>query len=362
MNHDLFGVVKRSIQFSRSSPVPVDIVFTYVRRDNSNTRIVKENAKQFDNSYNRFSDHGELLFALRSVFMYVPWVRNVFVVVSSVHTQMPTFLSEDSYEFVSVRGTHRVALVEHSVIYGTEYASHLPTFNSQSIELHLHKIPGLSEHFLYANDDFFLTKPLSFNRFFTENPVAPGTFMPLLRFNAGTIPNEIDAKHTRKHTVSWYNNVKILHKLFPKSVRDSQLYQSHCFAPLTQSVCVELWDRLPNTLARTSHSQVRSDTDVYFVGLLMYYALYTERAKVVDSNSMYIPVYAHTSISEMKALIVDAMRGSTEMLCINDCDDNVWPPHKVTSFQAMMHCIFPFQLPIEITKLHGRFVDGDIKI
>uniref|UniRef100_A0A1I8IBY8 Stealth_CR2 domain-containing protein n=1 Tax=Macrostomum lignano TaxID=282301 RepID=A0A1I8IBY8_9PLAT len=38
--------------------------------------------------------------------------------------------------------------------------SHLPTFNAPAIESHLHRIPGLSDHFLYFNDDVFLTKPV----------------------------------------------------------------------------------------------------------------------------------------------------------------------------------------------------------
>jgi len=41
----------------------------------------------------------------------------------------------------------------------------LPTFNSAAIECHLHRIPGLSENFLYFNDDFLLGKIqfISFN-------------------------------------------------------------------------------------------------------------------------------------------------------------------------------------------------------
>ena len=41
-----------------------------------------------------------------------------------------------------------------------EDKSHLPTLSSAAIETNLHRIPGLSEHFLYMNDDFFLGKPI----------------------------------------------------------------------------------------------------------------------------------------------------------------------------------------------------------
>ena len=39
--------------------------------------------------------------------------------------------------------------------------SHLPTFNSNSIESNLHRIPGLSRIFAIFNDDFFVGAPIT---------------------------------------------------------------------------------------------------------------------------------------------------------------------------------------------------------
>lgn len=36
----------------------------------------------------------------------------------------------------------------------------LPTFNSHAIEINIHKIEGLAEHFVYFNDDTFINSPL----------------------------------------------------------------------------------------------------------------------------------------------------------------------------------------------------------
>jgi hypothetical protein len=38
--------------------------------------------------------------------------------------------------------------------------SHLPTFSSPAIECHLHRIPGLSDKFLYLNDDTMFGAPV----------------------------------------------------------------------------------------------------------------------------------------------------------------------------------------------------------
>ena len=45
--------------------------------------------------------------------------------------------------------------MDHREIIEQEY---LPTFNSHVIEANLHKIPNLSEHFIYFNDDVFVAK------------------------------------------------------------------------------------------------------------------------------------------------------------------------------------------------------------
>ena len=44
----------------------------------------------------------------------------------------------------------------------------LPTFNSNAIEASMHKIKGLSEHFVYFNDDMYLLKPTKPTDFFKK--------------------------------------------------------------------------------------------------------------------------------------------------------------------------------------------------
>ena len=68
--------------------------------------------------------------------------------VSDRATQTPSWLN-----------THDdVTIVEHREIW--DDLSQLPCFNSNTIESHLHKIPGVAEAILYFNDDVALTQPL----------------------------------------------------------------------------------------------------------------------------------------------------------------------------------------------------------
>ena len=90
----------------------------------------------------RFSDNGELKYSLRSINKYAPWVRHIYLVTDR---QVPKWLALEH---------PKVRVVDHRDIF--EGGDVLPTFNGRAIESRLHNIPGLSEHFVYFNDDMFL--------------------------------------------------------------------------------------------------------------------------------------------------------------------------------------------------------------
>ena len=81
----------------------------------------------------KFSDFNQLKYSLRSIEMYAPWIRNIFIVTNG---QKPSWVNIDH---------PRISIITHSEIF--EDKSDLPTFNSMAIEVHLHKIPGLRNIF-----------------------------------------------------------------------------------------------------------------------------------------------------------------------------------------------------------------------
>ena len=82
----------------------------------------------------------------------------------------------------------------------------LPTFNSSAIELGICAIPGLAEHFVYFNDDMFLTSYVVPEYFFKEG--VPYDMPGLLRS-----PRKIDGNN---FSSLMYNNFIILRKHFTK--------------------------------------------------------------------------------------------------------------------------------------------------
>ncbi len=90
---------------------------------------------------------------MRSVEKYAPWVRHVFIVTNG---QIPAWLNLES---------PRLTIVTHDQLFAAE---NLPTFSSPAIESQLHKIPGLSPHFLYFNDDVMLGRNIYPQDFYTH--------------------------------------------------------------------------------------------------------------------------------------------------------------------------------------------------
>eukprot|EP00124_Ichthyophonus_hoferi_P000661 Ihof_evm8s26 gene=Ihof_evmTU8s26 len=175
--------------------MPVDIVYTWV--NGTDPQLIEDQLRLKDQiqiaiatgqetdglqpgsfSLNRFADKEQLRYSLRSVELYLPWIRHIYIVTNG---QIPSWLDMNN-PWISV--------VPHSDIYSNK--SHLPTFNSASIESHLHQIPGISKHFIYLNDDIFLNSPVELSDFYTEkkgqkiyqawpkNPCKPKCFTHLI--------------------------------------------------------------------------------------------------------------------------------------------------------------------------------------
>ncbi|WP_374316782.1 stealth family protein [Aquabacterium sp.] len=108
----------------------------------------------------RFANNGELLYSLRSIHKFAPWVNRIHIVTNG---QRPGWLNVEH---------PKINLVAHRDIF---YPSDvLPTFSSRAIEARLVNIEGLAERFVYFNDDMFLGRSSSENDFFFRG--APRVF------------------------------------------------------------------------------------------------------------------------------------------------------------------------------------------
>ncbi len=149
------------MNLSRTTSFPIDAVITWVDGSDPilsakrNSYLTDPKAASDDNiaGSTRYIERGEIHWCVRSINKFMPWIRRIFIVTDGQNPK--------------VKSQIPVEIIDHKVIF-RGYEQYLPTFNSLSIEALLWRIPGLSEHFIYLNDDFLICRPVSPNLFFPK--------------------------------------------------------------------------------------------------------------------------------------------------------------------------------------------------
>ena len=134
----------------------IDFVVTWLDSSDSEWQkslaLYKSDTKG-DASEARFRDMNIFRYWFRAVETNAPWVNKIYLITNG---KFPDWINKDNPKLV---------LVKHEDYMPKEI---LPTFNSCAIELHMHKIKGLSEHFVYFNDDIFLNSPITQDYYFKD--------------------------------------------------------------------------------------------------------------------------------------------------------------------------------------------------
>ena len=250
-----------------------DIDFVVLWVDGSDSEWIKSfnsflpeelSSKKIDVSEERYRDAGLLKYWFRGVEKCAPWVRKIHFVTCG---QKPEWLNTDN---------PKLHLVNHSDYIDSKY---LPLFNSEAIEISMHKIPDLAEHFVYFNDDFFLTNPIKPEYYFGKN----GQINDSATFSAPRttdysyklISNElfINENFKKSNAVKIYRqkflNLKYRRRFFENlfyihnDINKCFLDPSHYSQPFTKSIFEEVWNCGNKTkLIGTLSNRFRSPFDV----------------------------------------------------------------------------------------------------
>ena len=308
----------------------VDIVFSWV--DGSSSDFQRQRAAQLaeyvvgegDDGPARYRHVDELRYALRSVHMYAPWVRRIFIATDS---PTPEWLIEHP----------KVTVVRSAEFFADP--STLPTHNSHAVESQLHRIDGLSEHFLYSNDDMFFGRPITPELFFSPSGVSK--FVES-RTRIGPGPTRLSRSG---HDNALRVNRDLLHGRFGRVItRDLE----HCAAPLRRSVLAELEDAFPDDFARTAASRFRSASDISVTNSLYhYYAMLTGRAVVTAAPRVqYLETTLAGSLRRMARLTT---RRDLDMFCLNDGAAAQVPEQvRVHAIHDALERMFPVAAPWEM--------------
>lgn len=132
----------------------IDFVLPWV--DGSDSAWIKQRneylgIKNDQTQDSRFRDWENLQYWFRGVEKFAPWVNHIYFVTWG---HIPSWLNTDH---------PKLTVVKHEDYIPKQY---LPTFSSHPIELNMHRIRGLSEQFVYFNDDTFIINKMEPEDFF----------------------------------------------------------------------------------------------------------------------------------------------------------------------------------------------------
>ena len=250
----------------KNSRGQIDFVITWV--DGNDPAWIKEKSKykastEDDNRTQRFRDWNNLRYWFRGVEKFAPYVHKIYFITWG---HIPAWLNTENKKLV---------IVNHKDYMPPDY---MPSFNSNAIELMMYKIKGLSEQFVYFNDDMFLirrTKPTDFfchglpcdSASLNVHCVDPNFGFNYAVYQAISVINKYFPFHAtlRKNWRKWFcpfYGKQLLRTLYLLPCpRFPGIYQTHIANSFLKSTFEELWEKEGKAFDETCRHRFRNKLD-----------------------------------------------------------------------------------------------------
>lgn len=242
--------------------------------------------------YFRFYDWGTLKYVLRGISQYMPYIDNVFLVVSNIE-QVPDYVDQT-----------KVKIVLHKDFIPEEY---LPTFQPNAIEIFMHMISGLGEEFVYFNDDMIPVSPISYNDLIQDNK-------PCISF-CENYAKQNTMSHNRIYNSYVYANIYV--DIYKSSV--SQLKKNDMGICPTHSPCVFLKLNNANVYEVMKHlfkSKITLERNKNGINQYVYSDVLYLKKEYMDSKLTLS--YIRTDDLNPDTINDDFSLINTNYLCVND--------------------------------------------
>ncbi|MFD4989916.1 stealth family protein [Streptomyces sp. NPDC058374] len=305
---------------------PLDVVYTWVDGDDPVLAAKREahrtggapGTTSREAGASRYTSHDELRYSLRSLQMYAPFLRNIYIVTDG---QTPSWLD------TSAPG---VQVVDHKDIFRTPDA--LPVFNSHAIGTQLHRIAGLSEHYLYFNDDIFLGRPVTPGHFFHGNGIAKLPFSPS-QLGLGLPHPEEPAPNSAGKNVR-----RLLRQEHGRMTVNKFAHTPH---PQIRSVMRDIEERFAEDVDRTARSRFRAPTDIAMGASFHHHqAFLTGRAVPATYKTRYVDVARPDADERLEELVANRR---FDFFCLNDVNTPVEEQDAVNrKINTFLETYFPF--------------------
>ena len=291
---------------------PIDAVITWVdgadpaHQAKRHARLKQARRALHANGINphRWGSSDELTYCLTSLANHAPWIRHIWLVTDNQAPDMSV---------IPLGIRDRLRIIDHRIVFdGLHHV--LPTFNSLSIETVIWRIPGLSDSFLYFNDDVFLTAPLRPEDVFcNDKPVLRGKWVDhsALAQDAAKLRDPALFNHFTQINAARLAGFDAAH----------MWASAHVVHPLRRPVLEDLFARLPAEFMANLAHPFRDVTQFQPMALHNHVAI--NRGKYVTAPAKdYLHQRSGAALElpleQVRAWLQHSCSGDAKFLCVND--------------------------------------------
>lgn len=303
----------------------IDFIISWV--DGNNQEWLKEKNKylpkssiKFDTRKQRFRDWNNLKYLFRGIEKNASWVNHVYLVTPGHY---PEWLNLDN---------PKLTLINQSILFANEY---LPTFNNCAVEILLHKIPGLSERFVYFNDDMFILNSVTEDDFFKNGlPLDNVGFAPIQSnynsegkgtYGISVMNTRVIAKRFSKKEIFERSRKKFLNirngKDFVKTLlmmpfpELTGFNETHTANSYLKSTFDDIWNEAEADLMDTVQSRFRGEFNVS-QWCIRYWQIATGNFEIRSAG--FSRFFDIASIGDEIPVVAEIKKSKHQIICIND--------------------------------------------
>ena len=326
----------------------IDFVIPWV--DGSDPQWLKEKEKYWisegnlpfadGNNSARFRDWDNLQYWFRGVEKFTPWVNRIFFVTWG---HIPKWLNTEH---------PKLTIVNHKDYIPNEY---LPVFSANPIEINFNRIQGLSEHFVYFNDDMFVINYMTKEDFFLNglpremaamypltNNGEEDTFQYMLFRMLGEVNKNFDLHQSiKKNPKKWftlkYGKHLLNNFLLYRFHNVCGLQIPHVPSSLKKSIIDEVWNSIGDSMIETCNNRFRNSRDITQY-IFRYWSIM--KGEFEPTNIFNYSKEFFITDKNNKNLVDTIKNQSCKLICINDSillkDYESIKKDIIDSFQAIL--------------------------
>ena len=287
----------------------------------------------------RYRDWGAFKYWFRAIEKYAPWVNKIHLITCG---QVPEWLNTEHPKL--------------NLVFHEDYIPHewLPTFSAHPIELNMHRISGLSEHFVYFNDDTYLSAPCVESDFFKNDLPCDQAIITLYRpdwkdacfkrilYNLVLVINKHFSKsQVMRNNLSGWFNLKygrfFLYNIYSLPISwFPGLHIHHMPQPFLKTSLEEVWSAEGELLSETSSHRFRNPCDVNQY-IFRFWQLCSGKFVPRASNvGAYFDIGAKDE--EVRRCF---LKHSKKMVCINDTMHEIDVDAEMKFLRNLFEKVFP---------------------